>query len=88
MSPILLLLRTYAPYVVLPIACVVGAIGYTVENMLTDKYTPFSGRYIENYSCFLSVSFASPFGSISLFYLPIASVACIMLPESCIIAVN
>lgn len=41
MSPILFhLLRTYAPYVVLPVAAVVGAVGYTIENMLSDKYTP------------------------------------------------
>lgn len=32
--------RVYAPYITLPVAAVIGAVGYTVENMCSDKYTP------------------------------------------------
>ncbi|CAG9857531.1 unnamed protein product [Phyllotreta striolata] len=35
-------LRTYAPYVTLPFAAVVGIIGYNLENLLSDKYTPYN----------------------------------------------
>ncbi|XP_075218986.1 small integral membrane protein 12-A [Lycorma delicatula] len=38
---ILRALRAYAPYITLPVAAVVGVIGYKVENMLSDKYTPY-----------------------------------------------
>lgn len=34
-------LRTYAPYIALPFAAVIGIIGYTVEGSLSDKYTPW-----------------------------------------------
>ncbi|PNF28749.1 Small integral membrane protein 12-A [Cryptotermes secundus] len=34
-------LRTYAPYVTLPVAAVVGFIGYNLEAILSDKYTPY-----------------------------------------------
>ena len=33
--------RAYAPWVVLPFAVVVGAIGYNLENVLSDKQTPW-----------------------------------------------
>jgi len=32
--------RTYAPFIMLPVAAVVGVIGYNLENILSDKYTP------------------------------------------------
>ncbi|XP_050315082.1 small integral membrane protein 12 [Anthonomus grandis grandis] len=35
-------LRTYAPYVTLPFAGLVGVIGYNLENILSDKYTPYN----------------------------------------------
>jgi len=35
-------LRTYAPYITLPFAGLVGFIGYNLENVLSDKYTPYS----------------------------------------------
>ncbi|KAH1011453.1 small integral membrane protein 12 [Dendroctonus ponderosae] len=35
-------LRTYAPYITLPFAGIVGVIGYNLENILSDKYTPYS----------------------------------------------
>ncbi len=43
MWPIILgALRTYAPYVVWPIAAVVGAVGYNVEKRVRgDKQTPW-----------------------------------------------
>jgi hypothetical protein len=34
-------LRRYVPYVTLPFAAVVGIIGYNLEHMLSDKYTPY-----------------------------------------------
>ncbi|XP_067000382.1 small integral membrane protein 12-A [Anabrus simplex] len=34
-------LRAYAPYITLPFAAVVGFIGYKVEGLLSDKYTPY-----------------------------------------------
>ena len=34
--------RAYAPYIVLPFAALVGAIGYTIESTVSDKYTPWS----------------------------------------------
>ncbi|KAL1500736.1 hypothetical protein ABEB36_006182 [Hypothenemus hampei] len=35
-------LRTYAPYVTLPFAGLVGFVGYNLENILSDKYTPYN----------------------------------------------
>ncbi|VEN41717.1 unnamed protein product [Callosobruchus maculatus] len=35
-------LRTYAPYITLPFAGLVGFIGYNLENWLSDKYTPYN----------------------------------------------
>lgn len=37
-------LRTYAPYITLPFAAVVGFIGYNLESIVSDKYTPYNGR--------------------------------------------
>ncbi|XP_053621863.1 small integral membrane protein 12 [Plodia interpunctella] len=43
MWPLLLrFLRTNAPYITLPVAAVVGVIGYNLESLLSDKYTPYS----------------------------------------------
>ncbi|KAH8325210.1 hypothetical protein KR074_010490 [Drosophila pseudoananassae] len=43
MWPIILaILRRNAVYITLPIAGVVGFIGYNLEGMLSDKYTPYS----------------------------------------------
>ena len=39
--------RAYAPYIVLPFAALVGAIGYTIESTVSDKYTPWSGSVME-----------------------------------------
>ncbi|CAG0900129.1 unnamed protein product [Darwinula stevensoni] len=36
-----IILRTYAPYITLPIAAAVGVIGYQVEKRISDKYTPY-----------------------------------------------
>jgi len=35
------LARTYAPWITLPFAAVVGFIGYNFESILSDKYTPY-----------------------------------------------
>lgn len=40
-------LRTYAPYVALPFAAVIGIIGYTVEASLSDKYTPWRESVVD-----------------------------------------
>ncbi|XP_046975795.1 small integral membrane protein 12 [Vanessa cardui] len=43
MWPILMqFLRTNAPYITLPIAAVVGVIGYNLESLLSDRYTPYN----------------------------------------------
>ncbi|XP_028160131.1 small integral membrane protein 12 [Ostrinia furnacalis] len=43
MWPILMqFLRSNAPYITLPIAAVVGVIGYNLESLLSDRYTPFN----------------------------------------------
>ncbi|KAK7794063.1 hypothetical protein R5R35_001317 [Gryllus longicercus] len=34
-------LRTYAPYITLPVAAVIGFIGYKIEGLMSDKYTPY-----------------------------------------------
>ncbi|KAJ8957963.1 hypothetical protein NQ318_001963 [Aromia moschata] len=35
-------LRTYAPYITLPFAALVGIVGYNLENWVSDKYTPYN----------------------------------------------
>jgi len=35
------LLRVYAPYLTLPVAAIVGVVGYNIENIVSDKYTPY-----------------------------------------------
>ena len=48
MWPILLhFLRTNAVYITLPVAALVGVVGYNLENLLSDKYTPYSGKYTQ-----------------------------------------
>ncbi|XP_039752407.1 small integral membrane protein 12 [Pararge aegeria] len=43
MWPILMqLLRSNAAYVTLPVAAVVGIIGYNLESLLSDRYTPYN----------------------------------------------
>ncbi|CAO1374562.1 unnamed protein product [Diamesa serratosioi] len=39
---VLTFLRSNARLAVLPIAAVIGVIGYNIEGLLSDKYTPFS----------------------------------------------
>ncbi|XP_023322836.1 small integral membrane protein 12 [Eurytemora carolleeae] len=34
-------MRTYAPWIVLPIAGTIGFIGYNFESLVSDRYTPF-----------------------------------------------
>ncbi|XP_011182310.1 small integral membrane protein 12 [Zeugodacus cucurbitae] len=49
MWPILMaILRRNAVYITLPIAGVVGFIGYNLENILSDKYTPYNKSILEN----------------------------------------
>ncbi|XP_035456184.1 small integral membrane protein 12-A [Spodoptera frugiperda] len=43
MWPIIMqFLRTNAPYFTLPVAAVVGVIGYNLEGLLSDRYTPYN----------------------------------------------
>ncbi|XP_073812413.1 small integral membrane protein 12-A [Musca autumnalis] len=43
MWPIIMaLLRRNAVYITLPFAAVVGFIGYNLEGLISDKYTPYS----------------------------------------------
>ncbi|KAH8370149.1 hypothetical protein KR093_002360 [Drosophila rubida] len=39
---VMALLRRNAVYFTLPVAAVVGFIGYNLESILSDKYTPYS----------------------------------------------
>jgi len=39
--------RTYAPFVVFPFAFIIGAIGYSIEGSVSDKYTPFQDSVIK-----------------------------------------
>uniref|UniRef100_A0A8D8C6F0 (northern house mosquito) hypothetical protein n=1 Tax=Culex pipiens TaxID=7175 RepID=A0A8D8C6F0_CULPI len=41
---ILQFLRSNVAYITLPIAGIVGVIGYNIESLLSDKYTPYSGK--------------------------------------------
>jgi len=42
------LLRRNAVYLTLPIAAVVGFVGYNLESILSDKYTPYSRELLLN----------------------------------------
>uniref|UniRef100_T1E3E8 Putative secreted protein n=1 Tax=Psorophora albipes TaxID=869069 RepID=T1E3E8_9DIPT len=43
MWPILLqFLRSNVAYITLPIAGIIGVVGYNIESLLSDKYTPYS----------------------------------------------
>ncbi|XP_026322695.1 small integral membrane protein 12 [Hyposmocoma kahamanoa] len=35
-------LRSNAPYLTLPVAAVVGLIGYNFESLVSDRYTPYN----------------------------------------------
>lgn len=35
-------LRTYAPYITLPFAAVVGFLGYKIESAISDRQTPYN----------------------------------------------
>lgn len=42
MLPVLwAMLRSYAPIILLPVSSVIGVIGYNLESILSDKYTPY-----------------------------------------------
>ncbi|XP_055373961.1 small integral membrane protein 12 [Condylostylus longicornis] len=45
---ILTFLRSNAVYITLPVAGVIGFIGYNLENLLSSKYTPYSKSIQEN----------------------------------------
>ncbi|CAG9576959.1 unnamed protein product [Danaus chrysippus] len=43
MWPIIMqFLRSNATYITLPVAAVVGIIGYNLEGLLSDRYTPYN----------------------------------------------
>uniref|UniRef100_A0A6B2EJ57 Uncharacterized protein n=1 Tax=Phlebotomus kandelakii TaxID=1109342 RepID=A0A6B2EJ57_9DIPT len=49
MWPIVLgFLRSNAVYITLPVAAVIGFVGYNLENILSDKYTPYNKSIQEN----------------------------------------
>ncbi|KAJ3652221.1 hypothetical protein Zmor_018204 [Zophobas morio] len=43
-------LRHYAPVITLPFAALIGIIGYNLENILSDKYTPYNESIKESRS--------------------------------------
>ncbi|XP_055686713.1 small integral membrane protein 12-A [Lutzomyia longipalpis] len=45
---IVALLRSNAVYITLPVAAVIGFVGYNLENILSDKYTPYTKSIQEN----------------------------------------
>lgn len=43
MWPIIMqFMRSNAAYITLPVAAVVGVIGYNLESLLSDRYTPYN----------------------------------------------
>uniref|UniRef100_A0A1Q3FDD5 Putative conserved secreted protein n=1 Tax=Culex tarsalis TaxID=7177 RepID=A0A1Q3FDD5_CULTA len=44
---ILQFMRSNVAYITLPIAGIVGVIGYNIESLLSDKYTPYSASIQE-----------------------------------------
>ncbi|XP_059056490.1 small integral membrane protein 12 [Achroia grisella] len=43
MWPIIMqFLRSNAPFITLPVAAIVGIIGYNLESLLSDRYTPYN----------------------------------------------
>lgn len=47
MWPIVMaLIKRNAVYITLPIAGVVGFIGYNIESWISDKYTPYSREFL------------------------------------------
>ncbi|KAF8791314.1 Small integral membrane protein 12 like protein [Argiope bruennichi] len=48
MLPALLAIaRNYVPYITLPISIVIGIIGYNLEGLISDKFTPTKKMSIE-----------------------------------------
>lgn len=48
MWPVLMrAVQTYAPYIVFPVACTIGFIGYNIEDWVSDKHTPYRESAIE-----------------------------------------
>uniref|UniRef100_A0A182KJ00 Small integral membrane protein 12 n=1 Tax=Anopheles christyi TaxID=43041 RepID=A0A182KJ00_9DIPT len=48
MWPVIMqLLRSNVAYITLPVATLVGVIGYNIESLLSDKYTPYSASIQE-----------------------------------------
>lgn len=46
-------LRTNAPYITLPVAAIVGVIGYNLESLLSDRYTPYNSKSYIEISCLI-----------------------------------
>lgn len=38
--------RANAVYITAPIAAIVGFVGYNIENLVSDKHTPYSSKYL------------------------------------------
>lgn len=53
MWPIIMqFMRSNAAYITLPVAAVVGVIGYNLESLLSDRYTPYNSKYLFEYYSF------------------------------------
>ncbi|GIY73307.1 uncharacterized protein CDAR_530871 [Caerostris darwini] len=44
---LLVLMRNYVPYITLPISIAIGVIGYNIEGLISDKFTPTKKFSIE-----------------------------------------
>lgn len=40
------IVRTYAPYITLPVSIVIGIVGYNIEGWISDKHTPTKKKSI------------------------------------------
>ncbi|GIX83475.1 uncharacterized protein CEXT_521231 [Caerostris extrusa] len=44
---LLVLMRNYVPFITLPISIAIGVIGYNIEGLISDKFTPTKKFSIE-----------------------------------------
>lgn len=45
---LLVIVRNYVPYITLPISIAIGIIGYNIEGLISDKFTPTKKLSVED----------------------------------------